>query len=442
MQKRIFMLFMALTVGIVAGFCALLFRALVAFMHNLFFLGEISLIYHETFHTPASMWGPEIILVPVLGGAVVVFLIKNFANNQTGLSVPGVMYNVHNENARFNPFVSLVKALASAISLGTGASIGREGPVIQIGAAASALIGDTASNTQRKVLVAAGTAAATAAIFNAPYAGVAFAIELVLIRITAFNLLLITIATLTASYIGHFFLGQAPIFFITAIYGMKGILTILLHSGLFLFFGILIGCISVIFIRSVYWTQDLFDSFFKNDYLRHMIGMFFVGLMFYLLLREFGHYYIQGIGFATIHDWLHLLIKNPWLLLILFFCKWLATCLTLGSGASGGIFSPALFLGAALGSILALVYQYFFPDIPIDPVLFVLAGMAGMVASTTGAILTGIILIMEISKNLDPLLFIIITAFTAYIVRKRLCDQSVYTMKLVRQGKYIQWGRE
>ncbi len=157
-------------------------------------------------------------------------------------------------------------------------------------------------------------------------------------------------------------------------------------------------------------------------------------MMMYVLMYFYGHYYIEGIGFATIQDTLNFVITNFWLLAILFIAKFLATCLTLGSGASGGIFSPTLFLGATLGAAFGAALHYFFPSIVTHPVIFVVAGMAGMLGSVTGVVITAIILILEITRDYHMVLPIIITTLVAYVCRVQFSRESIYTLKLRRQG--------
>jgi CIC family chloride channel protein len=194
---------------------------------------------------------------------------------------------------------------------------------------------------------------------------------------------------------------------------------------------------STLFIRSIYWFEDAFSWLFTNRYLRHTVGMFIVGIMLYIFMRLFGHYYIEGIGYSTIQDILNALITNPWLLLCLALGKLLVTCLSLGTGASGGVFSPALFLGAALGVLFGLLFNYFFPNIAINPVLFAMIGMAAMVGSATGAIITAILLTLEMTRDYYAIFPLIITTVIAYVVRKKICRDSVYTLKLTRRGCYI-----
>lgn len=203
---------------------------------------------------------------------------------------------------------------------------------------------------------------------------------------------------------------------------------------IYVFFGIVVGIISDIFIRGVYAFEDAFNKYFSNAYLRHMTGMLLIGCMMFFSMNLFGHYYIEGIGFATIQDCLNNNITSSWLLLILVFAKLLATSLTLGTGASGGIFSPSLFMGATLGSAFGYLMNYFFPALGVSPVLFSLIGMAAMLGSTTGALLTSVILICEMLRNYHFILPLLITVLIAYIVRNYFCVENIYTLKLHRRG--------
>lgn len=438
LSEPLSMLILAVVIGSLAALCAILFKALVAIFHNILFFGKVSLVFNETVHTLPSIWGMGVIFVPVFGGIIVVWLLQRFARNERGLSVSEILYKIHWQECKIKPSVAIAKAFASTVSIGSGASIGREGPVIQIGAALSALLGEfiSLSIQQKKILIAAGIAAGTAGIFNAPIAGIAFAIELFLTSINIFSFIVIIISAIMAAFIEGILIGNSRIFTVDVTYHFNNYSTLLIHLSLFILLGILIGVISVLFIRGIYWFEDLFNFMFKNAYIRHMIGMLIIGIMFYLLLCFYGDYYIEGIGFATIQDCLNFIMKNPWLLLLIFICKLLATCLSLGSGASGGIFSPALFLGATLGTIFGLVVNYLFPSIDISPVIFTILGMGGMVGSATGAVMTAVILTFEMTREIYSVLPMMVTVIIAYLVRRQICKESIYTLRLAQYKAY------
>lgn len=432
-RQLLFMLLLACVVGILAGLGTLLFKELVGFFHNLFFLGQMRFGYKEIVHTLPSPWGLGVILVPVLGGLIVIGLIENFAHAERGLSIPYIMYSLRHGNGKIQPSTAFAKTIAALISISSGASIGREGPVVQISAALSSLLSDVGklSIEQRKLLIAAGVAAGTAAIFNAPLAGVVFAIELFLISYNTFSILFIIVSAITATFIEHLFKESTPIFNVAVNFPEISISLVLVYLALSVLLGIVIGFLSIVFIRGIYWMEDFFNAL-KNPYLRHVIGMLLIGIMIYFLMKLSGHYYIEGVGFSTIQDCLSLVLTSTWFLLLLFVLKLIATCLSLGTGASGGVFSPALYLGAILGTMYGFIFHYLLPSIDINPVIFTLVGMASVVAGTTGAVVTAIILVFEMTRDVYSLLPMIITCFITYFVRRHFCPESVYTLKLVR----------
>ena len=200
------------------------------------------------------------------------------------------------------------------------------------------------------------------------------------------------------------------------------------------------GLASVAFIRGIYWMEDVFDAIPGNYYTRHMLGMLLTGVMMYLLFRFAGQYYVQGVGYATIMDILTAALKDPWFLLLLMALKLLATFLSLGSGASGGVFSPALFVGATGGAAFAYLCNAAFPGMEAHVPTFAIAGMAAMIGGTTGAVLTGIIMISEMTRDYSVVLPLVITVSTAYATRKMIMVESVYTMKLMNRGHTVPEG--
>ncbi len=435
-RMSVWMLFLAMIVGILAGIAAIVFQGLVAFFHNVFFLGHFSFKYHENVYTYPSAWGIGVIFIPILGGLAVIWLIETFARDEKGLSVPEIMYKLRKQNGNIRPKIALAKTLASVISIGSGASIGREGPVVQMGAAISSFLGNIIHihPVQRKLLVAAGVAGATAAIFHAPLTGIAFVIELFVTSTHLFLLVLISLSSMTAILVEHSILGSSVIFSIHAIDHVTRYSHVLILLPVFVLLGVMLGCLSAIFIRGIYGFEDVLNRLFKYPYLRQVVSMCIIGIMLSIFITQFGHYYIDGIGFATIQDCLDGVITNPWLLMFVIMGKLLATCLSLGSGASGGIFSPALFIGATSGTFFGLLFNCLFPDAAIHPVLFTMAGMAGVTAGMTGAVVTSILLMVEITHNVFFILPVLITASTAHIVRLQCCKESVYTLKLARRG--------
>jgi len=433
---------LSILVGVVAGFGAVILRAMIGFVHNLVFFNRLDIFYDANIHTAASSYGWLVIFVPVVGAIIVAWLVKTFAPEARGHGVPEVMDAIHFNDGKIRPIVAVIKSIASAVSIGTGGSVGREGPIVQIGSAFGSVRSKIISmpTRQRVILVAAGAAGGIAASFNTPIGGLAFGIELILVTVSASSLFSVALATVTATYIGRAFLGVTPSFYIPALMIPDFHLMPLGVLIVFIPFGILIGLLSVAFIYSVYWAEDVFNAIPGNYYTRHMLGMLCVGLLMYAMMTWTGDYYIQGVGYATIVDILRGILNHPLFLLFLVVMKMLATSLTLGSGASGGIFSPSLFLGAAFGSAFGCIMQYFFPGLGVDPIIFALAGMAGMIGGATGAVITAMVMVTEMTHDNNVILPIMVTVTVAYAVRKVISNESIYTMKLFRRGDILPEG--
>ncbi len=432
----------SVVIGIVGALGAVVFRGLIALFHNLLFLGKLSLVYDANVHTPAGpwegVWGPVVILVPVVGALGVAFLVSNFAPEAKGHGVPEVMDAIYYHKGIVRPIVAVVKSLASALSIGSGGSVGREGPIIQIGSSFGSTMGQLLRVPvwQRVTLIASGAGAGIAATFNTPIGGVLFAVEIMLHEVSARTLVPVTISTVTASYVGRLFFDSQPAFNITwpatAEFHHTNFAVLLLYGGL----GVILGLVSVVYIRSIYAFEDFFDQRIKGSYyVRHVLGMLPVGIMMYLLMWKTDHYWIQGVGYATVQDVLDGQVR--YFFLLLFVLKLLATSLTLGSGASGGVFSPALYLGATLGGVYGLAMKQLFPGLPIQPAAFAVAGMAGVVGGSTGAALAAIVMIFEMTRDYRVIIPMTITVALSYGVRKLLQPQSIYTQKLARRGHDI-----
>jgi len=437
-----FMCLLSLSVGIIAGLGAWAFRMLIGLFHNLLFLGEFQFHYDANVHTPANPWGPAVILVPVIGAFIVAWMVKTFAPEAKGHGVPEVMDAVYYNDAKIRPVVGLIKAVASALCIGSGGSVGREGPIIQIGASFGSTLGQVLKMPPRQMvtLIAAGAGGGIAATFNAPLGGLAFGIELLLVSVNAANILPVTIATVTATYIGQALLGVEPSFYFSPLTHLDLHLSSIWSLLLFVPFGIIMGFVAIIFVRGIYWAEDRFDAMPGNAYTRHVSAMCLVGVMIWLMMHYTGYYYVQGVGYATIMDILKSTLLNPWLLLLLFFLKFVATCLTLGSGGSGGVFSPSLFMGATMGALTGHAINMLFPELEAHPVTFAIAGMAAAVGAATGAIITGSVMILEMTQDHNVVLPIMITAAFAYGVRKWLSPGSIYTLKLIRRGHAVPEG--
>lgn len=426
----------AVGVGIAAGYGAGAFRALIALFHNLAFAGQLSFAYDANQHAPASPWGAWVIAVPMVGALIVTWLVRNVAPEIRGPGISEVIDAIYYRDGVVRPTVAASKALASSISIATGGAVGREGPIVQIGAALGSSLGQLTMlrEWQRDALIASGAAAGITATFNAPLGGLLFAIEIILPETSSRTLIPVLLSTGAAAFVGRSLFGPTPSFDIPAL-GNGGLTLdspeLLVVYGVF---GILLGLAAWLFTRSIYWFEDGFARLPGGDYVRHVIGMGLVGVMMYVFLINTGHYYVEGIGYATIQNILENLLTDPWLLLLLFAAKLLATSLTLGSGASGGVFSPALYLGATLGGAFAVAMQHIAPGFHLDVATMAVLGMAGVVAGSTGAALTALVIIFEMTRDYHVIIPMIIIVSIAYGVRHFLMADTIYTFKLTRRN--------
>ena len=379
------------------------------------------------------------ILVPVLGSIGVTFIVNTFAPEAKGHGVPEVMDAIYYQGGVIRPVVAVAKSLASALAIGSGAAVGREGPIIQIGSALGSTFGQIIrmSMGQRIILVAAGAGAGIAATFNTPIGGVLFATELMMPEISVNTFLPVAIATGTATFIGRLFFGAQPAFSVPAALSPlptepSSALTLLLYAAL----GAIVGVAAALFVRSLHWAEDLFDQV-PGRYVRHAAGMLLVGVLIYMLMRWGGHYYVEGVGYATIQATLTGQLSIAWFLLLLYACKLFATSLSLGSGSSGGIFSPSLFMGATLGGAFAGLINIVYPSLPVSVPAFAMVGMGTMVGSATGAALTAVAMVFEMTRDYDIVLPMILAVAVGLGVRRLLSRENIYTMKLVRRGHPI-----
>ncbi|HEV2263443.1 MAG TPA: chloride channel protein [Stellaceae bacterium] len=428
---------LAVAVGIVTGVGAVAFRALIAFVHNLLFLGTVSAAYNSNAFTPPNPWGAAVILVPVVGGLLVTLLVTKFAPEAQGHGVPEVMDAIYYREGRIRPAVAVVKSLASAISIGSGASVGREGPIIQIGASLGSTFGQVfrMAPWQRITLVAAGAGAGIAATFNTPIGGVMFAIELMMPEVSTRTFLPVALATGTATFIGNLLLGPQPAFAVPnlALIGDHPVSTPALL--LFALFGAIMGVAATAFVKGLPAAEDLFDRI-KNPYLRHAIGMLVIGLLIYGLQRGFGHYYVEGVGYATVQA---ILLGQMTLVILplLFVGKLFATSVSLGSGASGGIFSPSLYMGATLGGAFGALVSAIHPVAGATPEAFAMVGMAAMVGGGTGAAMTAIAMVFEMTRDYGIVMPMILAVALSIGVRRMLSRENIYTIKLVSRGHFV-----
>ncbi len=430
---------LACVIGVVAALGAVFFRAMIALVHNAFFLGVFSATSDANHFDYRNPWGPFVILAPVIGGLIVVWLVQTFAPEAKGHGVPEVMYAIYHNKGNVRGVVAVVKSIASAISIGSGASVGREGPIIQIGASFGSTLARAfrLPSWQKITLLSAGAGAGIAATFNTPLGGVMFAVELLLPEVSNRTFLPVVVATATATSIGRLALGLDPAFFVPeAALPPSPPLNPVELTG-FVLLGVSAGFASWAFIRVLAFCEDLFPKLPGNAYTQNMIGMLLIGLLAYGFYLTTGHLQTAGVGYATIQA---ILDGTPWTVLLLAaLClgKLLATTISLGSGASGGVFSPSLFIGATLGAGLGTLGQLIFPNASFSVIEYAVVGMGALVGGATGASMTAIVMIFEMTRDYNVIVPLVLTVALAVGIRRALITENIYTVKLRNRGRPI-----
>ena len=434
LNKTIYVSLLSVLVGIVAGFGAIGFRYLIGFFHNLFFHGTLSFIYDS--EVPfVSRWGFLVVLVPAAGIALANWITEKWAPEAKGHGVPEVMVAVMEHRGVIRPVVALIKSLASAISIGAGGSVGREGPIVQIGASFGSTLGQVLKLSPREViiLVGAGVAGSIGATFNAPIGGIIFAIELILPEYSIMTIMPLVISSTIATHISLLILGNSPAFTLPMYQFVSSY-----ELSFYLVLGILAGFVSIGFIAVLYRTEDFFDELPLNSTVKALAGGFLVGLIGYVLFLLFGEYYVFGVGYAFLTEVLANSVPVVLLLAALLVAKIAANALTLAAGGSGGIFAPSLFLGAAVGGAVGLTVNSLFPELTASPSAYAIVGMAAVVAGTTGASLTAVIMIFEMTRNYEIMLPLMLSVVVAHFITAKFYRETIYTKKLTRRGIKIQ----
>lgn len=428
---------LAILVGVVAGYGAIAFRYMIAFFHNLFFFGTIDLNFHSEEHFVSS-WGPWVILVPALGLLIVNYLTKTFAPEAKGHGVPEVMNAVVENRGKIRPQVALVKSLASAICIGSGGSVGREGPIVQIGSSFGSSLGQLLGLRPRDVimLVGCGVAGGIAATFNAPIGGVAFAVELILPEYNLMTFMPLIISSTTATYVATRVIGTSPAFILPEYHFTSPVEFIF-----YLVLGVAAAGGSIAFISILYRMEDFFDRIKVSSHLKSLAGGLLLGAVGYALYRVTGHYYLYGVGYSFITDMLTSIQPGLLLVFLLIPLKIFATSLTLGAGGSGGVFAPSLFLGAAIGGVTGMVCHHFFPELTAPASAYALVGMAAMVSGTTGATFTAIVMTFEMTRNYEIMLPLMLSVVLANYLVRAFYKETIYTKKLTRRGIHIQFDK-
>lgn len=404
---------------VVGGLCSIVvfvFLWLLDFFNGIFFgQGKELFAFLQQYY---------VLLLPAIGGLIVGPLVYYGAKEARGHGVPEVMADEILHGGYIPVRTVAVKTLAASITIGSGGSAGRVGPIIHICSGIGSLFGQLLKLPPHfmRSLVACGAAAGVAANFNAPIGGVIFALEVILGEFATTHLLMVITSAVTASVVSHILLP------VSSFAVPQFVLSSLAEIPLFALLGVATGLFSYVYIKTFYRIEDVFNSIpLKPRFLMPAVGGLIVGAI--------GLYFPQVFGVG--YDIIEITLAGKYtlgLMAALLILKLLATSITLGSGGSGGVFAPSLYLGAMLGGIFGLLVQQLFPQLVASPMAYAFVGMAGVLAGGSFAPLTGIFLLLELSGDDKLILPLMVTAIISYVITTALSKHSIYTTKLYRQG--------
>lgn len=417
---------MAIVVGAITGLGAVAFRYLITAFTRMFTgyddysaLGRVA-----STHWPVlGFW--FLLVTPVVAGAVYGPIVHHFAPEARGHGVPEVMYAVARRGGRIAPQVTVVKALASALCIGGGGSVGREGPIVQIGSATgSALAQLLRLNTDRvRLLVACGAAGGISATFNTPLAGAFFAIELILRTVAAEAFGAVVLSSVTAAVVGRALLGDHPFLALPA-FAVRNPMEYLLYAIL----GVAAGVVGVTFSKVLYLVEDLCDWLWRGpEWARPACGGIVLGALLIALPQMY------GVGYPVLESAIsgHYLLG---MLVLLMVGKMVATSLTIGIGGSGGVFAPTLFIGAMAGTAFGTVVHQWWPALTESPGAYGLIGMGAALGAATRAPITAVVILFELTGEYSIILPLMAAVAMAAGTGRLLSKTTIYTAKLWRRG--------
>lgn len=426
------LLWIAGLVGVFSGIAAIFFRESIdilsawLFVEGAPFWEEIKKVH------PAKLF-----IYPILGGTFVAWFTNKFAPEAKGHGVPEIMDAVATKRGEIRPRVTIVKLLASTISISTGAPVGREGPTALIGATIGSFLGRIFHFpvSQMQMIVGCGAAAGIAATFNAPIAGTMFSLELIVGRANPRQLAATAFSAMIATVIAHYYCGDSHILFSSIRFDILHATELLLYIAL----GVVVGLVGALFTKTLYKFEDLADRIPIAVMLKGALGGVGIGICLLFIPHISGPSTWDTITFPIRAD---VTKEMAWFFLLIAVCKLLGTAWALAFGASGGIFAPSLTIGGCLGASYGFVAGKVFPGITHQPAGYALVGMAGFVGAVTQAPLTSVVMIFELTSNISIILPTLACVGVAMEVYNFFSTGSIYTLKLIRRGIHLEDGTE
>ncbi len=424
------MVTIATFIGLTAGICNIIFREVVDFVHHIFLEGGISFLGIDK----GGYYLLLLPLIPICGMVLLIPFSLKFPGEVNGYGFTKFLRKVNLEGGYIKARTIALKIISTALTIGTGNSAGVEGPIAQIGGAMGSQVGQffRVSGNRMKVYIAAGAAGGIAGMFNAPIAGIFFASEIVLLgsfEVSSFAALVVASAISTVVTRAYF--GETPAFPIPD----YNVVNPFVEIPLYMILAVIIGLIAVFHIRVFYLIRDKYAGIKLHPQLKPITGALIIGIIaiFYPQIMGDGYHFIEKV----LHG------EGAFILLFtLIFLKIFATAITLGSGGAGGVFAPALFIGAMIGGSFGAIANKFLPNMTADPGAYATVGIGAFLAASTHAPMTAIFLLFEMTGNYLIIIPIMLTSIIGVIVAKRFDEDSIDTVDFTREGIDIHEGRE
>jgi CIC family chloride channel protein len=424
--------FIALIVGIAAGFAALGFRLAVDWLQSaLYQANDVSRLHSEA---TKLLWY-HIVLIPACGGLIVGLILHYFTEDGRSRSVADVIEGAALKEGRVQVRRGFASAAASLVTLSSGGSTGREGPVVHMAAVLSTVVCRfiRADGITGRDLLGCAVAAAVSASFNTPIAGALFALEIVLRHFAVHAFAPIVIASVAGTVINRLAFGDVTEFVLPA----QNALNFYVELPAFLLLGLLSGVIAVILMRSIFWTEDLANHLQKKTGLPGFLRPAIAGVLLGLIAVQFPQ--IIGVGYETTTQALsgNLTFQTA----VMIACvKVVAVAITMGGRMGGGVFSPALMLGALTGLAFGIVATSLFPNVSGEGSLYALAGMGAVAAAVLGAPISTSLIVFELTGDWQTGLAVMVAVSMSTAVASKLVDRSFFLTQLERRNVHLAAG--
>lgn len=440
-DDQTFLIIVGSLIGVCGGFAAVILQKTV----------------HLTFHILNGISIPDYLkfFIPAIGILLTVFYMKFVSREVPGHGIPDVIYAIARNHGVIKAKLMISRVITATLTVGFGGSVGLEGPIVVTGSAIGSNIGRYLRLNERRksILIGCGTAAGIAGIFNAPIAGLTFALEVVLGEFAPTAFIPIVISAVCATEVGRIFLGDKVAFvhtpFIINSYELI----------LFVILGIICGFFSISFSKAIYKVEKFFKELNFNVFVKALIGGMILGILGVIFPSTLGEGYdsiiqsllqqnVSAVLISDLENSITAFFGDPILIIsAIFLLKILATTVTLGCGGSGGVFAPSLTLGCLIGyifshgiNLITQTHGYFVDEGSLTPLIetnYSLAAMTGILAGALHSPLTSIFLIFEITGGYDAILPLMIVSTISYVVSKHFEPESLYTKHLAEQGNLI-----